>query len=72
MTSVADEIEGLARCAGWIAFSKLKKPAVPHRLLFQLNIFEPGRTSGYVQDSETLELIFDLSLYGRLIGESKK
>jgi len=72
LPSVADEIQGQARSAGWIAFPRLKKSVVPHRLIFQHQIFEPGQTSGYVQDSETLELIFDLSLYGRLIGDGKK
>lgn len=71
LPSIADEIQGRARSAGWIAFPRLKKSVVPHRLIFQFQIFEPGQTSGYVQDSETLELIFDLSLYGRLIGDAK-
>lgn len=72
LPSVSDEIQGKARSAGWIAFPKMKKSVVPHRLIFQFRIFEPGQTSGYVQHSETLELIFDLSLYGHLIGEGKR
>ena len=71
LPSVACEIQGNARSAGWIAFPKLKKSVVPHRLIFQLWIFKAGQTSGRVRHSETLELIFDLSFYGRLIGESK-
>ena len=72
LQSIAYEVQGQARSAGFLVFPELKKSAVPHRLIFQFQIFEPGQTSGYVQDSEKLELIFDLSLYGRLIGESKK
>lgn len=72
LPSIADEIQGKARSAGWIAFPKLKKSVVPHRLIFQFFIFEPGHTSGTVKHSETIELIFDLSLYGRLIGEGKR
>ena len=72
LPSVADEIQGKARSVGWIAFPRLKKSVVPHRLIFQFRIFEPGQTSGYVQHSETLELIFDLSVYGRLLSEGKK
>ena len=68
----ADEIQGKARNAGWIVFPKLKKNIVPHRLIFKLRIFDPGQTSGLIKHSETLELIFDLSLYGNLIGDGKR
>jgi hypothetical protein len=65
---VADEIEGHAKSRGWIAFPFLKRLVVPHRLVFQTNVFEPGYTCGSVRDSETLELVFDLSLFGKLLS----
>jgi hypothetical protein len=69
---IANEIEGKARSLGWIAFPRLKKPVVPHRLVFQIFVFDPGCTSGSVRHSETLELIFDLSLFGRLLENGRK
>jgi hypothetical protein len=71
LPSIADEIQGKARSAGWIAFPKLKKTIVPHRLIFHFFVFDPGYTSGEVKHSETLELIFDLSLFGHLLGQEK-
>ena len=69
---IANEIEGKARSLGWVAFPRLKKGVVPHRLIFHFYVFEPGCTSGSVQHSETLELVFDFSLFGRLLQNSKK
>jgi hypothetical protein len=69
---MADPIEGKARSLGWIAFPRLKKSIVPHRLIFQFHVFDPGHTSGSLNHSETLELVFDLSIFGRLLENSKK
>jgi len=69
---IANEIEGKARSLGWIAFPSLKKPVVPHRLVFQIHVFDPGCISGSVCHAETLELIFDLSLFGRLLQNRRK
>jgi len=66
---VADVIEGSAKSRGWIAFEELKSSVVPHRLIFRTNIFSPGETSGYVEHSETLELIFDLSVFSHLLKD---
>ena len=70
VSPVANEIEGHAKTKGWIAFPFLKKSIVPYKLVFRIQVFEPGYTCGSVQDSETLELIFDLSLFGRLLNEN--
>jgi hypothetical protein len=69
---IASEIEGKAKSLGWITFPLLKKSVVPHRLIFQFPIFDPGSTSGSVRHSETLELVFDLSLLGRLLKNGRK
>lgn len=66
------EIEGHARVRGWIAFPGLAKSVVPQRLISSFRVFDPGCTSGYVRHSETLELVFDLSLYGRLLENGGK
>ena|ERR1035437_6833211 len=68
---IANEIEGNARSHGWVAFPRLKKSAVPHRLIFQTHVFDAGDTCGSVRHTETLELVFDLSLFGRLLGQGK-
>jgi hypothetical protein len=68
VSPVADVIEGQAKSRGWIAFPYLGKSIVPYRLIFQIQTFDPGQIGGSVRDSETLELIFDLSLLGRLLG----
>jgi hypothetical protein len=69
---VADEIEGHAKGRGWVAFPFLEKSVVPHRVVFQTNVFDPGYTCGSVRDSETLELVFDLSLFGKLLSNGAK
>jgi hypothetical protein len=69
---IDNEIEGKARSRGWIAFPPLKKSVVPHRLVFHFYVFDPGCTSGSVRHSETLELVFDLSLFGRLLENARK
>ena len=66
------EVEGQAKVRGWIAFPGLGKSVAPYRLISSFQVFDPGCTSGEVRHSETLELIFDLSLYGRLLENSKK
>lgn len=72
LPDVCCDVEGHARIRGWIAFPSLGKSVVPYRLISKLRVFDPGCTSGEVRHSETLELIFDLSLYGRLLENSKK
>jgi hypothetical protein len=69
ISRIANEIEGKAKSLGWIAFPRLKKPIVPHRLIFQFHVFDPGYTSGSVRHAETLELIFNLSLFSRLLND---
>jgi hypothetical protein len=69
---VADIIEGHAKSRGWIAFPFLEKSVVPHRLVFQTDVYDPGYTYGSVRNSETLELVFDLSLFGKLLSNGAK
>lgn len=68
---IANDIEGKAKSLGWVAFPRLKKGVVPHRLVFHFYIYDPGCTSGSVRHSETLEIVFDLSLFGRLLENGK-
>ena len=67
---VAAVIEGQARSRGWIAFPELPDPVVPHRLIFRTYIYAPGATSGTVKHSETLELVFDLSVFKRILNDA--
>jgi hypothetical protein len=68
LQNVSDKIHGQARSAGWLVFPKLKKSVVPHRIIFE----EPGDAISGYDDYDILELVFDLSLYGRLIGSGEK
>ena len=72
LSDISCVVEGQAKVRGWIAFPSLGKSVVPHRLISSFRVFDPGCTSGYVRHTETLELIFDLSLYGRLLQNGKK
>lgn len=53
------ELEDHAKTKGWVWFDSLSKGVLPHRFLFQFSVFDPGTTSGWVRDSETLEFIID-------------
>ena len=65
------EIEGQAKGRGWISFPYLGKSIVPHRLIFQMQVFDPRMTCGSVRDIESLELVFDLPFCKRLLGDGK-
>jgi len=58
---VAQVLEGRSKTRGWLWFPALPQGMYPHRLVFRFHIFAPGSTCGRVQDSETLEIIFDFS-----------
>jgi len=51
-------VEGRAKARGWLFFAPLPPGIYPHRLVFTFNTFEAGYTSGWVQDHETLEVVF--------------
>lgn len=51
-------LESKAKTRGWWWLSPLKEGVVPHRFILRFDIFNPGDTSGWVQDHETLELEF--------------
>ena len=51
------DLEGNAKTRGWMWFHALPEGVIPHRLIFPFHIFEPGQTSGWVQDMETLEFV---------------
>lgn len=53
------ELKGRAKSRGYIWFEKLPKNVMPHRILFSVNVFEPGQTSGWVKDSESLEFVIE-------------
>jgi hypothetical protein len=63
-------VEGHARTKGWLAFPPLEEDLLPHRLIYQHNVFSPGAIDGHVQATETLELVFDLSIFARLLGDA--
>lgn len=67
LPSPACEIEAHARTKGWIAFPLLEDGAVPHRFIYKHDIFSPGESSGTVLATETLELVFDLTAFGRIL-----
>ena len=69
LPSPAYEIEGRARTKGWIAFPQLEDGAVPHRFIYKHDLFAPGESSGSVLGTETLELVFDLSVFQRILDE---
>lgn len=52
-----NEIESGCKTRGWTWFDSLTDELFPHRLIFKVNIHSPGETSGWVQDTETLEFI---------------
>lgn len=59
---LADELEGKSKTRGWLWFPALPGSIYPHRFIFRFNIFNPGHTSGRVQDTETLEVAFAFQL----------
>ena len=72
LPSPAEIIEGHARIKGWIAYPQLENGAVPHRFIYQHGIFPPGETSGHLLATETLEIVFDLSVFGRILDDEAK
>lgn len=52
-------IEGHTRTKGWIAYPELPAGVVPERLVFKINVFSPGATSGLVRESEVFEFTLD-------------
>lgn len=50
-------LEDHARTNGWIWFAELADGVLPKRFVFRFDVFEPGSTSGWVKDSETLEFV---------------
>lgn len=53
------ELKRRAKSRGYIWFEKLPKDIVPHRIIFSVNVFEPGQTSGWVKDHESLEFVIE-------------
>jgi hypothetical protein len=47
-------LEAYAKTRGWIWYEALPESIVPRRFIFSFDIFDPGRTSGYVRDTEKL------------------
>jgi len=52
-----EELEAHARTKGWLWYGALPDGVVPHRFNFQVKVFEPGKTSGWVQDRESYEFV---------------
>jgi hypothetical protein len=50
-------LEAGAKTKGWTWFDGLPKGVLPHRFIFKFQVFEPGDTSGWVQDQETYEFV---------------
>jgi hypothetical protein len=63
-------IEGSARTKGWLPFPQLENRVLPHRLIYTHDIFQPGEVAGTVEATETLELIFDLSVFSSLLDDT--
>jgi hypothetical protein len=51
------ELEGHSKTKGWLWFDSLSENVLPHRFMFQFSVYDPGTTSGWVKESETLEFI---------------
>ena len=68
--SLDDTIEGRAKTRGWLFFPPLPPGIYPHRLVFQFLTFEPGFTSGRVQDHDTLEVVFTFQ-FRKLLPEAR-
>lgn len=69
LSELCCEVEGNAKVRGWIAFPGLEKSVVPYRLISRVEASHPN---GEDRHSETLELIFDLSLYNHLLENNRK
>lgn len=67
--SPENTLEGGAKTRGWLWFDGLPKGVYPSRLIFSFSIFDPGETSGLVQDSETLEVAFAID-FKQLLASS--
>jgi hypothetical protein len=56
LKSVDDQIEDLAKTKGWVGFDDdLDSGVIPQRLIFELHLFKPGDTSGWVLGEEVIE-----------------
>lgn len=56
LKSVDDAIEDLAKTKGWVGFDDdLDSGVIPQRLIFELHLFKPGNTSGWVLGEEVIE-----------------
>ena len=52
-------LEDHAKTKGWLWFDRLPEGVFPYRFVFQFSVFDPGNTSGWVKDEETLEFIIE-------------
>ena len=52
-------LEPYAKTKGWIWFDELPDDVTPRRLVFIFNIYDPGQTSGWIRDTETLEFVIE-------------
>jgi len=52
-------LEPYARTRGWVWFDELPNGVLPRRLIFIFNIYDPGQTSGWIRDTETLEFVIE-------------
>lgn len=55
------KLEGGARTRGCFRFREESPDATPKRLNFDIRVFEPGQTSGWVKDSEQLTFFINSS-----------
>ena len=52
------KLEGGAKTRGWVAFKSPEDGLLPRRFAFQIRLFEPGATSGWIRGTETF--VFEL------------
>ena len=57
-------LQARAKVRGWLWFEKLSHGITPERISFTVNVFEPGCTSGWLQECE--DLIFMFKSYKKL------
>lgn len=68
--SPAQTVEGRAKIRGWLFFPSLPPGIYPHRFVFTFWTFEPGFTTGRVQDHDTLEVVFSFQ-FRKLLPEAR-
>jgi hypothetical protein len=56
------KLEGGAKTRGWVAFEAPDAEVLPQRFSFEIRLFEPGSTSGWIRGTETF--VFELPLVG--------